>query len=761
VLDKLQVVVAVQRYAAFSDPCHLDYDVRQLAAVEAMMATFGRCLCVAYVEEEEAPEGRRYFSCLVDSSCPRVPELGGRRKPKFRIELPGYPLLGHGKSDNQNCALVFSRGEVLQMIDANQEAYFESSLFLPLALQEFSVQRDGRRPGILGFREHVFSNMGLIGKVAADLEFAFGTMIQRTMDWPLEARLHYGHPDMMDKLQMLQQGGVSKATRGLNLSEDVFAGLDLTLRGGWTAYREYFHVGKGRDMGFMSVMSFYAKISMGNGEQAITRQWMRLGLGLPFQRLLGVFYTHVGFFLNQYLVNAAMKALAFMVAFCTLAETTVKRGYAGPAVQMASQYFTVFYLLFVLATMLPLLFEVHIELGLRASLRSLASSLLRLNPVFAAFQSKLMGHYFMSTLYYGGAQYVGTTRGLATRRETFALLFRCFSASHMQDGFEAALFLGFSIGVYYSNTFYVCMAVSIISWTVAPFLFNPRQFDGPSLVIQDLHEWWRWLLQGEGDEEQSWAAWSVRLQEGKRSASERWVAPPSGRFFAALCTTALVLEAGLVQPFEPTMQWLQSLLVLLPPLAHLLLCLLLAPAKLCGARLPPANSYAIMALAAALLTISEASLMEWNKSYLDHGYACVLFHKYVCMRFMMEVADWLSIRRPSGQLASAMLEACRLWVFSWRLLRDVVLGLVLLAFCLCMSALPGVSRFHDCFLFRTCSRGEARERLLAEQAASFRSFERQDSPMQSGELAEFIKASFHSGAAAGLGAGSSDPAAAR
>ena len=26
--------------------------------------------------------------------------------------------------------------------------------------------------------------------------------------------------------------------------KDVFAGLDLSLRGGWTVYREYFHVGK-------------------------------------------------------------------------------------------------------------------------------------------------------------------------------------------------------------------------------------------------------------------------------------------------------------------------------------------------------------------------------------------------------------------------------------------------------------------------------------------------------------------------------------
>ena len=47
-------------------------------------------------------------------------------------------------------------------------------------------------------------------------------------------------------LQMGQTESSPEATRGLNLSEDIFAGLDLSLRGGWTAYREYFHVGKAR-----------------------------------------------------------------------------------------------------------------------------------------------------------------------------------------------------------------------------------------------------------------------------------------------------------------------------------------------------------------------------------------------------------------------------------------------------------------------------------------------------------------------------------
>ena len=42
---------------------------------------------------------------------------------------------------------------------------------------------------------------------------------------PLDARLHYGHPDFIDKLTLLGQGGVSKAVKGLHLSEDVYAGL--------------------------------------------------------------------------------------------------------------------------------------------------------------------------------------------------------------------------------------------------------------------------------------------------------------------------------------------------------------------------------------------------------------------------------------------------------------------------------------------------------------------------------------------------------
>jgi hypothetical protein len=40
-------------------------------------------------------------------------------------------------------------------------------------------------------------------------------------------RFHYGHPDVFDRLFHLTRGGVSKASKVINLSEDIFAGLYL------------------------------------------------------------------------------------------------------------------------------------------------------------------------------------------------------------------------------------------------------------------------------------------------------------------------------------------------------------------------------------------------------------------------------------------------------------------------------------------------------------------------------------------------------
>ena len=140
----------------------------------------------------------------------------------------------------------------------------ETALSLGSVLSEFNepllVKSCNRGEGLRSWAFlSTFSDLGTPGEFAATHESVFGTIVQRTLYRPLDARLHYGHPDFIDKLTLLGQGGVSKAVKGLHLSEDVYAGLDLKLRGGRVKHREYFKVGKGRDMGF-NRMSFYSKI---------------------------------------------------------------------------------------------------------------------------------------------------------------------------------------------------------------------------------------------------------------------------------------------------------------------------------------------------------------------------------------------------------------------------------------------------------------------------------------------------------------------
>lgn len=307
-------MVSMQMYAFFKP--------HQYAHVELLLQKHPTSFQIAFIDYEDKGQDaeadkvhprqkRRYYSALIDSSCS---QSGNRRKPRLRIELPGFPILGDGKGDNQNHALPFSRGSIIQVIDANQGAYFEQMLLLPCALGEFrSTTGKGLEPRIVGFAEHITSDMGSLGDFAAGAETAFGTILQRSYSF-LGARMHYGHPDMMNKEFIIQQGGVSKATKTVNLSEDIFAGMDFTLRGGQRniVHREYLHVTKGRDLGFNTILTFFAKLSAGTGEQLLTRQVLRLAHTLDLPEFLTCYYAHGGYYLNQWLLSKSVPCAVFL-----------------------------------------------------------------------------------------------------------------------------------------------------------------------------------------------------------------------------------------------------------------------------------------------------------------------------------------------------------------------------------------------------------------------------------------------------------------
>ena len=83
-----------------------------------------------------------YYSVLIkydpnpsSDTLTQQPQTGGCIREVYRVKLPGNPVLGEGKPENQNHALIFSRGRFLQAIDMNQDGYFEEAIKMRNLLQ--------------------------------------------------------------------------------------------------------------------------------------------------------------------------------------------------------------------------------------------------------------------------------------------------------------------------------------------------------------------------------------------------------------------------------------------------------------------------------------------------------------------------------------------------------------------------------------------------------------------------------------------------
>ena len=270
-------------------------------------------LRVAYIDSVRVNrEGDlNYYSVLIKNDRDVTPAADGTKgyavKEVYRIKLPGNPVLGEGKPENQNHALIFSRGRFLQAVDMNQDGYFEESLKMRNLLQEFDTGC-----AILGFREHIFTgSVSSVANYMALQETSFVTLGQRVLAQPLRIRQHYGHPDLFDKFFVMTEGGMSKASHGINLSEDVFAGFNATIRGHSVSFKEYVQVGKGRDVGLQQTYKFEAKLSQGNAEQSLSRDMYRICDRLDFFRLMSFYYGGIGHYLANTMVMFTLVVVVY------------------------------------------------------------------------------------------------------------------------------------------------------------------------------------------------------------------------------------------------------------------------------------------------------------------------------------------------------------------------------------------------------------------------------------------------------------------
>ncbi|KAF8740913.1 hypothetical protein AX14_006661 [Amanita brunnescens Koide BX004] len=511
---KFKFLVSMQRYSKFNK--------EEQENAEFLLRAYPD-LQIAYLEEEPPrKEGgeTRIFSALIDGHSEFIPETG-RRRPKFRIELPGNPILGDGKSDNQNHAIIFYRGEYLQLIDANQDNYLEECLKIRNILAEFeeysvSSQNPYAQWGsnefkkspvaIVGAREYIFSeNIGILGDLAAGKEQTFGTLAARSMAW-IGGKLHYGHPDFLNAVYMTTRGGVSKAQKGLHLNEDIYAGMNAFGRGGRIKHTEYYQCGKGRDLGFQTILNFQTKIGTGMGEQMLSREYYYLGTQLPIDRFLTFYYGHPGFQINNMLVILSVQILIVTMVFLGTMTSQLPVCQYGQLVGAQSGCYNldpvfqwirrtiISILLVFMISFLPLFLQELVERGTWKAIFRLAKQFGSLSPIFEVFSTQIYTHSILTNLTFGGARYIATGRGFATTRNPFNILFSRFAGPSIYLGMRTLLMLLY-VTLTIWTPFLLYFWVSILALCVAPFLFNPHQFIFSDFIV-DYREFLRWMSRG-------------------------------------------------------------------------------------------------------------------------------------------------------------------------------------------------------------------------------------------------------------------------
>ncbi|VVA96788.1 unnamed protein product [Arabis nemorensis] len=387
-------------------------------------------------------------------------------------------------------------------------------------LEEFDQDHGIRPPTILGVREHVFTgSVSSLASFMSNQETSFVTLGQRVLAKPLKIRMHYGHPDVFDRVFHITRGGISKASRVINISEDIFAGFNSTLRQGNITHHEYIQVGKGRDVGLNQIALFEGKVAGGNGEQVLSRDVYRLGQLLDFFRMMSFYFTTVGFYfctmltvLTVYIFLYGRAYLALSGVGATIRERAILLDDTALTAALNAQF------LFQIGvfTAVPMVLGFILEQGFLQAIVSFITMQFQLCTVFFTFSLGTRTHYFGRTILHGGARYQATGRGFVVEHIKFSENYRLYSRSHFVKGMEVILLL--VVYLAYGNdeagaVSYILLTVSswflAASWLFAPYLFNPAGFEWQK-VVEDFKEWTNWLFYRGGigvKGAESWEAW--------------------------------------------------------------------------------------------------------------------------------------------------------------------------------------------------------------------------------------------------------------
>ncbi|KAK9676530.1 hypothetical protein RND81_11G083100 [Saponaria officinalis] len=664
-------------------------------------------LRIAYIDEREEkvtgkPE-KVYYSVLVKGGDKLDEEI-------YRIKLPGPPTeIGEGKPENQNHAIIFTRGEALQTIDMNQDNYFEEAFKMRNVLEEFQKTRHKRRkPTILGLREHIFT--GSVSSLAwfmSNQETSFVTIGQRVLANPLRVRFHYGHPDIFDRLFHITRGGISKASKIINLSEDIFSGFNSTLRGGYITHHEYIQVGKGRDVGMNQISLFEAKVANGNGEQTLSRDIYRLGRRFDFYRMLSFYYTTVGFYFSSMVTVLTVYVFLYGRMYMVLSglekqiiqSSIINQSKSLEEALAPQSIFQIGVLL-----VLPMIMEIGLERGFRTAIGDFIIMQLQLASVFFTFQLGTKAHYYGRTILHGGSKYRATGRGFVVFHAKFADNYRRYSRSHFVKALE--LFILLVVYQAYGNSYrssnlYLFVTWSmwflVGSWLFAPFIFNPSGFDWQK-TVDDWTDWKRWMGNRGGigiQPDKSWESWWDGEQEHLKYTTVR------GKFLEILLACRFfIYQYGIVYHLDIS-HGIRTFSVYALSWVVMITVLLVLKMVSMGRRRFGTDFQLMFRILKGLLFLGFISVMT------------VLF--VVCSLTIQDLLASILAFLPTGwamlligQTARGLLKGLKFWESVKELARayEYVMGLVIFMPIAVLSWFPFVSEFQTRLLFNQAfSRG--------------------------------------------------------
>lgn len=520
---KFRLLLSMQNYYYFDD--------EEKESVDFLCQTFPDINISVLKETTDDYGNVHYYSVLLDLS---KKDDDGYSK-KYEIKLSGNPILGDGKSDNQNMALIFYRGEYIQVIDANQDNYLEECLKIKSILAEFEEMdidpssqyvpgnnhQTKKAPiAFIGAREYIFSeNIGVLGDIAAGKEQTFGTLFSRTMA-EIGCKLHYGHPDFLNAIFMTTRGGISKAQKGLHLNEDIYAGINAISRGGRIKNCDFYQCAKGRDLGFGTILNFVIKIGSGMGEQILSREYYYLGTLLSIDRFLSFYYSHAGFHINNVFIMLSVEIfmlllinlgalrsesiLCFYNPNASLSDPELPVGCHNiqPVLSWISRFVLSVCICFFIS-FLPLFIQELMEKGFTKAIIRVFYHLISFSPFFEVVICQTYSKSLRDNITFGHAKYIATRRGITTHRASFATLYSTYGNLFIYKGskfFLVILFASVTIWQFSLIWFWIIT----ISLCLAPFFFNPHQFELGAFFM-DYKEFIRWLSRGNRiHKENSW-----------------------------------------------------------------------------------------------------------------------------------------------------------------------------------------------------------------------------------------------------------------